>query len=194
MLRVATIQDASSILAIYRPFILNTGVTQEVSVPSAKDFSDRIEKGLDSFPWLVEEVDGKICGYAYAARHRERAGYQWCVETSIYLSGEARGTGVGFRLYNALFALLLKLGYVNAYAVITLPNPASIRFHEKCGFTHFTTFEKVGFKLGQWHDVAWMIRQIQSPLDDPLQPLRFVDLDPLVVQSILNEAAQSAAF
>lgn len=189
MLRIATLHDAPAMLAIYRPFILDTGITQEVTIPSEKEFMERVEKGLVSFPWLVAESAGEILGYAYASRHRERAGYQWCVETSIYLAPGSRGMGVANTLYKCLFSLLEPMGYVNAYAVITLPNPASIRFHEKSGFRHFTTFEKVGYKLGTWHDVAWMIRQVREPGEDPSPPVRFCDLDPLVVQSLLSASA-----
>lgn len=54
------------------------------------------------------------------------------------------------------------------------PNPASVALHEAMGFRHLGTYEKVGFKLGQWRDVAWFQRPLQAPPDgaQPLPPRR----------------------
>lgn len=191
MLRIATPGDAPAMLEIYQPFILHSGITQEVLVPGIEEFTSRVAKGLPHFPWLVEETNRKVTGYAYASRYREREGYKWCVETSIYLAPASRGKGVANRLYLTLLHLLRIMGYVNAYAVITLPNPPSIRFHEKIGFRHFATYDKVGFKLDVWHDVAWMQIKLQEHPYQPQSPLAFGDLDQAVVQSILNEQPTS---
>jgi len=187
MIRLATPADAAAMLEIYTPFILTSGITQETELPSTSRFGERIKAGLENYPWLVFTDSTGILGYAYASRHRERAGYQWCVETSVYLSGNAYGRGVGQALYTALFRILKWQGFVNAYAVITLPNEKSIRFHEKFGYEYFTTFKKVGYKLGQWHDVGWMICTINDYPDRPAAPVSFSALDPLTVQSLLKE-------
>ena len=46
-----------------------------------------------------------------------------------------------------LFKVLKSLGYYNAYAGISLPNPASVAFHEKMGFWKIGVFEDTGYKL-----------------------------------------------
>lgn len=190
MLRIATPADAISMLEIYTPFILNTGITQEVDLPTVEEFRQRIETGSRNFPWLVAEEEGKLLGYAYASKHRERAGYQWCVETSIYIHPEAYGSGIARQLYLTLLRFLQHMGYHNAYAVITLPNPASIRFHEKTGFEYFTTFEKIGFKLGQWHDVGWMRYTLKGHTEPPQPPISFHQLESTVIQSFLEEGTR----
>jgi phosphinothricin acetyltransferase len=50
-----------------------------------------------------------------------RKGYQWCTEPSVYISEKYYGFGIANALYTALFDILKMQGYVNAYAVITLP-------------------------------------------------------------------------
>src|SRR5687767_1182274 len=143
MIRTATIQDANGILKIYSPFILNSGITQETEVPSLESFEQRIIATLEERPWLVCEIDNEIAGYAYAGKHRERKGYQWCVEPSVYIAEKYYRYGIAKALYTALFEILKLQGFINAYAVITLPNDKSVAFHEKFGFRYLTTYKKI---------------------------------------------------
>jgi L-amino acid N-acyltransferase YncA len=73
-------------------------------------------------------------------------------------------------LYRSLFALLALQGFYNAYAGITLPNPASIGLHESLGFQPVGVYRAVGYKLEAWHDVSWwqlMLRERASPPEPP---------------------------
>src|SRR5690606_27498942 len=108
------------------------------------------------FPWLIAECDKKITGYAYATKHRDRIAYSWCCESSVYLSKEFMGKGIAKILYENLFEILKKQGYVNVYAILTSPNPASEKFHESYGFSDVGRFYKAGYKFGKWHDTRWM--------------------------------------
>ncbi len=162
MIRPVQLTDAASLLDIYRPFILNSGVTQETEVPSVDEFTNRIEQTIAERPWLVAELNGRLAGYAYAGKHRERKGYQWCVESSVYLHADFFGKNIAAALYNALLDLLTLQGYVNVYAVITLPNVNSVSFHEKFVFRYLTTYKKIGYKLNKWHDVGWWEYQINA--------------------------------
>lgn len=148
--------DAADILAIYAPFVRNTAVTFEYDVPSAIDFIRRIETISSVYPYLVAESEGRVAAYAYASSYMERAAYAWGVQVSVYAAPEARGRGVARSLYECLFAMLETLGYCTAYAVIALPNDASVRFHESFAFVPAGTHHRSGYKLGTWHDVAWM--------------------------------------
>src|SRR6188474_1692578 len=188
-IRVAIKDDAAGMLDIYAPFILNSGVTQETEVPTVEDFQKRIISNLAERPWLVCEVNNEMAGYAYAGRHRDRKGYQWCTEPSVYISEKYWGLGVANVLYTALFDILKLQGYVNAYAVITLPNERSIAFHKKFGFEYLTTYQKIGYKLGQWHDVGWMQYEINPHKKDPGDPVRFADMDKSVIDSILKKSS-----
>jgi L-amino acid N-acyltransferase YncA len=171
-IRLAREEDAKEILAIYSPYIINTSYTFETDVPSVQEFKDRIRTYLQTYPWLVCEMNNEIAGYAYGARHRERVAYQWCVESSIYVKDEYQHTGVAKALYSALIQILKKQGFMNVYAVINLPNGRSVRFHEKAGFTWFANYEKVGFKLGKWKTVGWWKLQVNDYIDDPPAPLK----------------------
>jgi phosphinothricin acetyltransferase len=154
LIRPASAGDATRVREIYAPHIEGSFVSFETVVPTAEEMAARIAD-FSRYGWLVYEVDGQVLGYAYASPHRARAAYQWCCEVSAYLAPEARGQGVGTALYRELFARLRARGLVNAYAGITLPNAASVGFHESLGFKLVGVYEKIGYKLGAWHDVGW---------------------------------------
>ena len=62
----------------------------------------RIARTIDRTPWLVAEVDGVVRGYAYGTRHRDRAAYDWTVETTVYVDAAFAGRGLGRATMTAL--------------------------------------------------------------------------------------------
>lgn len=187
MIRTAQPTDANSILAIYAPYITDTSFTFESEVPSEDAFAERIKNYLNNWPWLVYETDGKIAGYAYGSKYRERLGYQWCVECSVYINDDFQRRGIAQKLYTALFEILKRQGYRNVYAVINLPNDKSVRLHESCGFKWFANYENVGYKLGKWKTVGWWQLTINEYNDEPLPPIKFSEIDKSVVNEILQK-------
>jgi L-amino acid N-acyltransferase YncA len=174
-------EDAAAIAAIYAPVVRDTPISFELEPPDVATMRQRVLDTLERRPWLVCERDGEVVGYAYAASHRERAAYQWCVETSVYIADSARRQGVGSTLYRALLPLLARQGYVHAYAGITLPNPASVGLHEALGFRPIGVYSAIGFKLGAWHDVGWWDLTLPAKAlpEQPVAPVPY----PLVVST-----------
>lgn len=165
-IRAAVAHDAKAILDIYSPYVESSSVTFETAVPELSEIESRIRQH-GKLGYLVYELGGQVIGFAYASKHLERAAYQWSCEVSAYVRDEYHGKKVASSLYTHLFRQLTRLGFVNAYAGITLPNEKSVRLHESMGFTHIGTYEKVGFKLEQWHDVGWWGLRLQ---DLPVSP------------------------
>jgi phosphinothricin acetyltransferase len=177
-IRLAVPADAAGIAEIYRPIVESTFISFEVQPPGAEEMGRRIAATLEEHPWLVCVHRGAIAGYAYASRHRTRAAYQWSVDTSAYVHADYRRRGVGRALYESLFPILIAQGFVNAYAGIALPNPASVGLHEAVGFRPVGVYRNVGYKLGAWHDVGWWERSLQEPAELPEPPRRFADVHP----------------
>ncbi len=178
-IRLATESDAGEISAIYAPVVRETIISFETEPPSPDEMRRRIVNTLGHFPWLVYERDGRVAGYAYAATHRPRAAYQWCVDVSAYVHVDERRTGVGRTLYRSLISVLALQGYRNAYAGIALPNSSSVRLHESIGFTPVGVYRETGYKLGGWHDVGWWQLTLRERDKDPTPPLAL----PVVVDS-----------
>ena len=190
-LRLALPQDAGRLLAVYAPYVLDSTITWEYTVPTRMEMEKRIEAHLaDGFPWLVAEGESGILGYAYAGRMGQRRGFDWDAEISIYLSVDECGKGIGKALYAALLALLAKQGYCNCYALVTHPNPSSESFHKAMGFTQVGLLPKAGYKKGQWVDLCYYTMLICDLPQYPRRPLPLEGLDPNMVQQILNCAAK----
>lgn len=172
-IRTATPEDAAAIAAIYDPVVRHTAISFETEAPDAAEMRARIEKTLASLPWLVaQDAAGEVCGFAYASKHRERAAYQWSVDTTVYVRENARGRGIGRALYERLLPLLAELGYCQAFAGIALPNDGSVGLHEAMGFEAIGTYRNVGFKHGAWRDVGWWQRCLATP-QSPGEPAAF---------------------
>ena len=190
IIRLATSKDAEAILNIYAPYIQHTSITFEQDVPSLKDFESRIMDYLKSWPWLVCEMDGKLAGYAYASRYRERVCYQWSVECSVYIHNDYQQAGLGNVLYEGLMKILKKQGFINVYAVINLPNPKSVSFHERFGFKWFATYDHVGFKLGEWKNVGWWQLMLNELADDPPSPILLEKMDKTFLAPLFDELSK----
>jgi L-amino acid N-acyltransferase YncA len=172
-IRTATPDDAAALHAIYAPIVRDTPISFELEAPSIDEMRERIAGTLVRLPWLVSvDGGGRVDGYAYASRHRERAAYQWAVDTSAYVRHDARGQGVGRRLYLRLFEVLADLGYFQAFAGIALPNDASVGLHEAVGFRPIGVYRQVGYKFGAWRDVGWWQRTLREP-QTPAEPTPF---------------------
>ena len=166
-IRTASPSDAPALLSIYAPYVENTAITFEYTVPTPEDFRERIARTLDRYPYLVAQLNGTVMGYAYASAFHPRAAYDWSAEVSIYVSEDARGSGIGTRLYAALEDILKQQNIVNVNACIAFPNPGSISFHEKLGYQTVGHFTKCGYKLGRWWDMIWMEKMGQESRTGP---------------------------
>lgn len=169
-IRFAKPSDARSLLDIYAPYVENTAITFEYEVPTIEDFATRIAKTLEKYPYLVAEEDGVVVGYAYASTYYARAAYDWAVELSVYVSQDARGQGVGSKLYDALEDLLEQMGYIHFLACISLPNEASLALHRKRGYQQVAHFPTIGYKFNRWHDIVWL----QKSLDKEAKSIKFL--------------------
>ncbi|MGH2418106.1 MAG: GNAT family N-acetyltransferase [Candidatus Limnocylindria bacterium] len=171
-------RDAKAVAAIYLPAVKTSAASFEEVPPDAGEMADRIRQTLLRTPWLVaEDPDaGGVIGYSYAGPHHRRAGYRWSVDVSAYLHPEWRGRGIGRGLYDVLLPILRRQQFVNVFAGIALPNPASVALHEAIGMRRIGVYERVGYKFGAWHDVGWWGMRITEPNDPPAEPIPLPEL------------------
>jgi phosphinothricin acetyltransferase len=154
-IRLANLVDAEQVAAIYNYYIKNTHHTFETEPLNPDEMQQRIAEIGEQYPYLVAEQEGEILGYAHAAQFRLREAYAYSAEVSIYVKNEAKQKGIGTRLYMQLFDDLSETNIHAIVAGISLPNDASIRFHERLGFVKVAHFREVGYKLGRWIDVGY---------------------------------------
>ena len=166
-LHIAVPEDAAALLKIYAPYVRHTAITFEYDVPSEAAFSARIRSISERYPYLIARRGGAAAGYAYASPFKERAAYDWAVETTVYAAESARGAGIGRRLYDALEQCLAAQGVLNLNACIAYPPEEdayltrdSAAFHERMGYTQAGMFHQCGYKFGRWYDMIWMEKHI----------------------------------
>lgn len=162
-IRTATEDDAEEILAIYRPYILHTAVTFEITVPSTEAFRERIRQIRQTYPYLVAVRENEIIGYCYANRFREREAFCKVVEVSLYVRDDLRGQGIGGKLYQQLEIDLKTMGIKNCYACIAAPQGEdpylsmdSPKFHEHMGYRNVGILSRCGYKFDRWYNMLLM--------------------------------------
>ncbi len=170
--------DAAEIAEIYRPAIESTFASFEEVAPDAPEMAGRIRRTLERLPWLVAEDAGRVIGSAYGGPHAERAGYRWSVNVSAYVHPDWQGRRVGRGLYDVLLPMLLRQRFINVYAGLALPNPASVALHESIGMRRIGVYERVGYKFGAWHDVAWYGLRLADLPEQPPEPIPLPLLPP----------------
>ena len=154
--RAAASGDAWAIAEIYNHYIEHSHATFETEKIDAGEMFRRIAESCNAdYPFLVDEIEDKIRGFAYGRRYRPRAAYAHSIETSVYIEQGFEGRGIASQLYTVLLPEIVSKGFHAIIAGISLPNGPSVKLHEKFGFEKVAHFREVGFKFGRWIDVGY---------------------------------------
>lgn len=106
---------------------------------------------------------GELLGFASWSAFRPFAAFKYSVEHSVYVHPEHPGEGIGSLLLKTLVERARKHDLHALVGAIDADNAASIRMHEKLGFTHAGTIRQAGYKFGRWLDLAWYQRILDTP-------------------------------
>jgi len=155
-------EDIASILDIYNWYIQNGTETFETEPLTLDTFGQRVHGILASYPFLVLEEKGRICGYAYLDHFNTRAAYDWTADLSIYLDPLEKGKGYGSALMQTILNLGEKDGYHNIISIITETNIVSKKFHQKFGFQKMAEFPQLGYKFGKWLGVTYYLKHFEK--------------------------------
>jgi phosphinothricin acetyltransferase len=155
-----SLNDLEAISEIYAHYVRTSAISFDVEVPSStwrrEWFSVFDTQGRHRL--LVAWSERTAVGYAASVPYRPRAAYAPSVETSVYVAPSHIGKGVGSALYGALLAELEREDVHRAYAGIAMPNPPSVRLHERHGYRRAGYYSEQGRKFGRYWDVAWYER------------------------------------
>jgi phosphinothricin acetyltransferase len=162
IVRPAAEGDLARLSDIYNHYVLNSQATFDIEPRTDEQRRAWFAHYSTAGPYrlLVAVDDGSVCGYATSSPFRERAAYATSVETSVYCDPEHLGRGVGSALYARLFEEIAREDLHRAYAGISLPNDASIRLHERFGFTKIGEYTEVGRKFGRYWNVVWYEKRL----------------------------------
>lgn len=154
MIRKFVKDDTAALLDIYNYYVTHTVATFDIEPLSFEAFETKVNLINSDYPFLVFEEDNEVLGFAYASRFRPKPAYNFTVESTVYVKHTAHGKQIGSQLYKALIAELKQTETHTVLGVLTIPNDASVRLHEKFGFKEVALLKEVGLKFGNWHDVG----------------------------------------
>ncbi len=110
-------------------------------------------------PVFVAESDDTVIGVASYGDFRDstcREGFRFTAEHSVYLDGDAKGSGAADLLMDAIEKHARDAGVRMMLATIDGTNESSIRFHARRGYVETGRLPAVGYTFEQWRDFVIM--------------------------------------
>ncbi len=150
-------------LKVYNFYISNSFSNFEENEISFKSFKLLYKKiTFKKLPFLIATEEKEVVGIAFVNSFREKSGYRFTYEHSIYVSPKHIKLGYGSFILKKLIILCKRNKNIkNLIAVIGGSNNiASIKIHEKNGFKHIGTLKKVGYKNNKWIDSVYMQKKL----------------------------------
>ncbi len=150
--------DILAILEIYNDAVLNTAASWDYEPSSMEQrtrwFDQHQQQG---FPILVaRDETGCVVGWGSLSKFREKIGYQYTVEHSVYVAPDQRGQGIGRVIVKALIGEAERMGKHVIIGGVEKSNEASLRLHRGLGFEEVAHFRQVGYKFERWLDLVFL--------------------------------------
>lgn len=162
-------RHADAILDIFNDAILNSTALYEYKPRTPAVMTTWFDtKRNGGFPVIgIEDENGVLMGFGSYGTFRAFPAFKYTVEHSVYIHKDHRGKGLGKQLMQELIAAARANNLHAMMGGIDAANAGSIKLHEGLGFKHVGTLPQVGFKFGNWLDLAFY----QLILDTPAQPV-----------------------
>lgn len=156
-IRRADPSDVAGILEIVNHSILHTTANYNYDPQTLAEQQIWLEKKREQgFPVFVAEAGSDILGFSTYGTFRERTGYRFTVEHSVYVRDGHSGKGIGRGLLEILIAEARANGYHNMIGGIDASNAGSIAFHRRFGFEECGVIREAAFKFDRWLDLLFM--------------------------------------
>ncbi len=159
--RLGTIEDISSIQAIYNYYIDHTNDIYDKKHRDETYMQDwwnsKLEKG---FPVFVAEIDQKVVGFSAYGNFRRWDAYECTVEHTIYIAKEHIHKGIGDRLLELLMDEAKRKGFHSMIGGMDGKNKGSIDFHARRGFKEVARIPEVAYKNGERLELVLMQKML----------------------------------
>lgn len=154
-IRRAAAEDLEKLLEIYNYEVEQGIATLDLRPRTFEEWEQWYAvHNVDNHPLIVAEKDGQVAGYASLSSYRDKEAYQSTVELSVYIGPRYRRQGIASMLMEAILEEARQDERTHlVVSVITAGNEASVRLHEKFGFSFCGTVHEVGMKFGKYLDI-----------------------------------------
>ncbi|HZO30853.1 MAG TPA: GNAT family N-acetyltransferase, partial [Chloroflexota bacterium] len=123
------------------------------------------------FPTVVAERDGRIVAWASASLYRSRPCYAGIGEYSVYVHREARGSGAGKVVLEALFRESEARGLWKLVSRIFPENVASLALCRATGFREVGVYRRHAKLDGVWKDCVIVEKLLGEAASENVDPL-----------------------
>lgn len=153
--RPVAASDMEAVLAIYAEGIATRNATFETAVPTADQLRTR---WLPDLAW-VAELDGEVVGWTAVTPVSARECYAGVGETSVYVTADARGRGVGKALLFTQVTEADRSGMWTLQTSIFPENRASLALHHSAGYRTLAVRTRIARLDGTWRDTVLLERR-----------------------------------
>ena len=148
---------------IYNYYIINSFSNFEEKKLTFKDFYKNYKNIKNNkFPYLVALDYEKVVGLAYLNKFREKSGYRYAFENTIYVHNKYIRQEIGFKLLEELVNISKKNKKIKTIVAIigSIGGAGSIKLHKKLGFKKMGVLKKIGFKKNKWIDSIFLQKDL----------------------------------
>jgi phosphinothricin acetyltransferase len=105
-------------------------------------------------------ASGQVVGWGSLSKFRDKIGYQYTAEHSVYVAADHRRQGIGRMILLELIEAARALGKHILIGGLDASNEASLRLHQALGFEQVAHFKQVGYKFDRWLDLIFLQRTL----------------------------------
>ena len=148
---------------IYNYYIINSYSNFEEKKLTFNQFHNNYKNIIkNKLPYLVALNETKVVGLAYLNKFREKSGYKFAFENTIYIHDKHTRQGIGYKLLKEL--LYVSKSHKNIKLIVavigSIDSKGSIKLHEKLGFKKTGVLKKIGFKNNKWIDSIFLQKNL----------------------------------
>ena len=148
---------------IYNYYIINSYSNFEEKKLTFNQFHENYKNIIKKkLPYLIALCEKKVVGLAYLNRFREKSGYRFAFENTIYIHDKHTRQGIGYKLLKEL--LYVSKNNKNIKLIIavigSIDNKGSLKLHEKLGFKKTGVLKKIGYKNNKWIDSIFLQKNL----------------------------------
>jgi L-amino acid N-acyltransferase YncA/protein-tyrosine-phosphatase len=155
-IREARADDLETIRAIYNEGIADRIATLDEDPKSIEEISAWFDAHGERYAVLVAERNDRVVGWASLNPYSHRCAYRGVADLSVYVARDARGTGVGSTLLEALHTRAKSVGFHKIVLFALANNAAGRRLYDRCGYREVGVFRDQGKLDGAFVDVVAM--------------------------------------
>ena len=148
---------------IYNYYIVNSYSNFEEKKLTFNQFHKNYKNIIkNKLPYLIALNEKKVVGLAYLNRFREKSGYRFAFENTIYVHDKYTRQGIGYKLLKELLYVSKNNNNIKLIIAVigSIDSKGSLKLHEKLGFKKTGVLKKIGFKNNKWIDAIFLQKNL----------------------------------